>query len=177
MSGDTSQLVTVTLADGTILPDCRPDLLNVGDLFARGWSVIPLKPHSKIPAVKWEPYQRRLATLEELEKWFTAPGFNVGIVTGGISKIFVVDADTPAAMAWAEEHLPPCDLRVRTAAGCHLYFPYSGDRPMRNKCRIKYQGEQLSIDIRAEGGYVVGPGSIHPSGFVYERVGAGWRWV
>jgi hypothetical protein len=169
-------LTTVTLADGTTLPGCRPDLLNVGDLMARGWSIIPLKPHSKIPAVRWEDYQQRLATLDELEQWFTVPGFNLGIVTGTISRIFVVDVDSEAAMAWASEYLPTCDLRVRTAKGQHWYYPYSGERPMRNKARVKYQGETLDIDIRAEGGYVVGPGSVHPNGHVYTREGRGWRW-
>jgi Bifunctional DNA primase/polymerase, N-terminal len=47
---------------------------------------------------------------------------------------------------------------------------------MRNKARIKYQGEPLEIDIRADGGYVVGPGSVHPNGHLYVRAGAGWAW-
>jgi hypothetical protein len=169
-------LVTVTLADSTVLPGCRPDLLNVADLMARGWSIIPLKPQSKVPAVRWEEYQRGMATLDDLEQWFSTPGYNVGIITGTISKIFVVDADSPAALAWAREYLPPCDLRVRTAKGMHLYYPYSGARPMRNKCRVRYQGESLEIDFRAEGGYVVGPGSVHPTGHIYTREGDGWRW-
>jgi hypothetical protein len=166
----------VTLADGTVLPGCRLDLLNIGDLMARGWSIFPLQPRSKVPAVKWEEYQQRMATLEEFEQWFTKPGFNVGIVTGTISKIFVFDVDSAAAMAWASEYLPPCDLRVRTAKGQHWYYPYSGERPMRNKARVKYQGEPLDIDIRATGGYVVGPGSTHPNGHIYTREGRGWRW-
>src|SRR5688572_31676984 len=107
-----NSLTTVTLADGTTLPGCRPDLLNVGDLMARGWSIFPLKPRSKVPAVKWEAYQHRLPTIEELEHWFTAPGFNVAVVTGSISNIFVIDVDSPEAAEWAREHLPPCDLRV-----------------------------------------------------------------
>lgn len=175
-AGHSTDHVTITLADGTILPDCRPDLLSLGDLLARGWSIFPLKPRSKVPAVRWQDYQRRVATMDEFEAWFSEPGFNVGVVTGAISKIFVVDADSPAAMAWAGEKLPPCELRVRTAKGVHLYYPYSADRSMRNKCRVTYQGEALEIDIRAEGGYVVGPGSIHPTGHVYTREGADWCW-
>ena len=171
-----AQSLTITLAGGTELPGCRPDLLSLGDLLARNWSIIPLQARSKIPAVKWEPYQRRVATMEEFEAWFTVPGYNVGIVTGSISKLFVVDCDSPAALAWAEEHLPPCDLRVQTAKGQHRYYPFSADRPMRNKCRVTYQSDVLELDIRAEGGYVVGPGSIHPNGHIYRREGPGWRW-
>lgn len=82
------QLTVITLADGTALSDCRPDLLNLGDLMARGWSLIPLQPRSKVPAMRLEDYQRRLATLDELESWITMPGYNVGIVTGTISGVF-----------------------------------------------------------------------------------------
>ena len=64
---------------------------------------------------------------------------------------------------------------VKTSS-IHYYFPYSGDRPMRNKCRVKWQGETLELDFRAEGGYVVGPGSVHESGHVYTRSGSGWAW-
>ena len=130
--------VIVTLADGTSLPGCRPDLLSIGDLLARGWSIFPLKSRSKLPAVRsWLDYQKRMLTVDELEQWFSTPSYNVAIVTGKISGIFVVDLDSPAAVAWAAEHLPPCDLRVRTAKGIHYYFPYSGDLVMRNKARIK----------------------------------------
>ncbi len=168
---------TISLADDTKLPDCRVDLLSIGDLMPRGWSIIPLRYRSKIPAVKWEPYQKRLATLEELESWFTEGPFNVGVVTGRISGIFVVDCDSPEAFQWAQEKLPPCDLRVRTAKGVHQYYPFSGERPMRNKVGVRYDGRQLDIDIRADGGYVVGPGSVHPNGHIYVREGNGWRWV
>jgi len=171
-----SRYEPITLADGTVLTGCRPDLLSLGDLMARGWSIIPLQPRSKLPAVRWEPYQHRLATPAELESWFTYPGNNIGIVTGTISGIFVVDIDSEAALAWAQHQLPPCDLRVRTSKGEHRYYQFSGDCPMRNRCRVSYQGESLDIDIRATGGYVVGPGSVHPDGHVYTREGVGWTW-
>jgi hypothetical protein len=167
---------TITLADGTVCTGCRPDLLNIGDLMARGWSIFKVHPKSKIPAVRWEPYQHRLATIDEIEQWFSRPPFNVGIATGKISGIFVVDCDSATALAWAAENLPPCDLRVRTSKGVHLYYPYSGDRPIRNKVRVRFDGQPLELDIRADGGYVVGPGSVHESGFVYAREGDGWIW-
>ena len=167
---------SITLADGTVLPDCRPDLLNIGDLMARNWSIIPLKPRSKVPTVPWHEYQRRLATIDEIEAWFTRPGFNVGVVTGKLSGIYVIDADSPEAIEFVELHLPPCDLRVRTAKGLHLYVPYTFDRPIRNKARLSVGGRTLELDVRGEGGYVVGPGSVHPNGHLYTREGAGWRW-
>jgi hypothetical protein len=108
---------SISLADD-ILPGVRPDFLNLGDLMGRGWSLIPLKPKSKLPAVRWQDYQHRMATVDELEQWFTTPGYNVGIVTGLLSKLMVIDADTLEAVEWAQANLPPTDLRVRTALWC-----------------------------------------------------------
>jgi Bifunctional DNA primase/polymerase, N-terminal len=65
-------------------------------------------------------------------------------------------------------------MRVKTAKGLRLYFPYSNNRPLRNNSRVTYQGKVLELDIRATGGYVVGRGTVHPSGLVYAREGSGW---
>lgn len=168
--------VSHTLPNGTVLPGCRADLLNIGDLWARGWSLIPLRPRDKRPAIKsWTEYQKRPAGYDQIEQWFAGnAGYNVGIVTGSVSEIFVVDCDSPAALTWAADHLPPCEMKVQTAKGLHLYFPFSGDQPMRNKARVTVGGQVLEIDIRATGGYVVGPGSVHPSGCIYLRKGRAW---
>jgi putative DNA primase/helicase len=164
-----------SVADNLVDID-RPDLMNVGDLWGRGWSVIPLRPRDKRPALpSWTPYQKRQPAFEELEQWFwAAPTANVGIVTGKVSGIFVIDCDSTEAIAWASEHLPPCEMRVRTAKGVHLYYPYSGDRPARNKVRARFGGRQLELAVRADHGYVVGPGSTHPSGALYTREGSAW---
>jgi hypothetical protein len=162
------------MADGYRLPIDRFDLLNLGDLYGRGWSVFPLHYRTKRPALRsWAAYQSRTPTFDELEKWFGSPKpFNVAVVTGKVSGIFVIDVDSEAALAWAVEHLPASNLRVRTAKGLHLYYPYSGDRPVRNKVRVRVGGEHIDLDVR--GGFVVGPGSVHPSGAVYVREGEGW---
>ena len=177
----------VTLAEDAAQPRCAPSpalcaadeyarLANIGDLWGRGWSVIPLRARDKRPAINsWLEYQKRPATYAELERWFADdPALNIGIVTGHVSGIFVLDADTPEAVAWAEQNLPISDMRVRTAKGLHLYYRYSVGSKLRNKARIRVaDGGRIGLDIRAEGGYVVGPGSVHPSGFVYVREGAG----
>lgn len=166
-----------TMADGYELPIDRPDLANIGDLWGRGWSVIPLEYGGKKPAItSWLEYQKRPATYAELEPWFGARRRNVGVVTGHVSGIFVLDADTPEAIVWAHENLPISDMRVRTANGVHLYYPMSADSTMKNKTRIKVgAGGRIGLDVRAEGGYVVGPGSLHPSGVIYTREGGGWE--
>lgn len=65
-------------------------------------SVIPCKlffGQSKIkaekkPLVSWKTYQQRLPTQEELFQWWKQwPNAQVGIVTGGISGVVIIDLD------------------------------------------------------------------------------------
>jgi bifunctional DNA primase/polymerase-like protein len=64
----------------------------------RGWSIIPIRPGDKRPLVRLEEFQRRHATEEEARGWFrTWPDAGVGIVTGAISGLVVIDVDRQAA--------------------------------------------------------------------------------
>ncbi len=102
---------------------------------------------------------------EVLERLF-AHDDDIGIRTGDSSNLFVVDIDgeegEAALFALEEEHGPlPTTFTVETPNGLHYYFRW---RPgIRNSAGQIGPG----IDIRGEGGYVVGPGSRHPSGGIY----------
>ena len=61
-------------------------------------------------------------------------------------------------------------MRTRTAKGFHRYYRYP-DVPVGNKVRIKTDDPRVRLDVRGDGGYVVAPGSIHPSGVAYEVLG------
>ena len=127
------------------------------EYFERGWNVIPLAPKSKSAIVEWKIYQERRSTRDEIKRWFLDTPNNIAIVTGSISDLVVVDCDNIGAI---DKYFFNCDasgLCVDTARGLHFYHTYS---PIRN---IQRNG----LDIRADGGYVVAPPSIHPSGFVY----------
>lgn len=54
---------------------------------------------------------------------------------------------------------------MKTGRGRHYYFLYPKDTDIRNFTR-RYPG----IDLRGEGGYVLAPPSLHPSGKIYEWV-------
>src|SRR5437879_2349538 len=48
----------------------------------------------KHPRVDWKPYQAHRATPEQIHAWWTrCPTANVGIITGMISRLCVVDID------------------------------------------------------------------------------------
>ena len=76
-------------------------MLNEALKYARlGFSIIPLAERSKTPLIEWGPYQRRRASEAEVREWFKQwPTANVGIVTGGISGVIVVDLDGPEGIA------------------------------------------------------------------------------
>ena len=105
--------------------------------------------------------------IERIKKlWAAREGLNVGIATGKVSGIFVVDIDSPEAEKnlYAQIELPDT-FKVKTGRGLHLYFKYDPNRPVRNGAHI-IEG----VDIRGDGGYVAGPGSNHANGVKYEVV-------
>jgi hypothetical protein len=78
--------------------------------------------------------------------------------------VLVVDTDTPEAEVWAELTLP-ATFTVSTAKGSHRY--YSVPFPTRNSSQHSRSALHEGTDVRGDGGYVIGPGSLHPSGVRY----------
>ena len=88
----------------------------------KGFSVIPIKPKDKAPMIKWAQYQNRLATDKELELWFgNGSENNIGIVTGKISGIDVLDLDSKDSVQYAEENEFLNTPLVKTGKGFHCY--------------------------------------------------------
>lgn len=108
--------------------------------------------------------------IEKIKKWWpvgVSPS-NIGIVTGGKSGLVVVDVDGDegfeALGAGRVEDLKdesvPC---VKTGRGFHYYF--------RSRIPVKTkQGFVSKVDVKADGGYVVAPPSLHINGRRYEWV-------
>jgi hypothetical protein len=139
------------------------------DFLARGWAAIPIKSGGKRPLVRWEAYQNRLPTKEEVVAWFERwPEANLGIVTGAVSGLVVLDIDPRHGGAESlgrleAEHgaLPETVEAVTGGGGRHLYFAHpGGSRP--NKVALA-----PGIDLRGDGGLVVAPPALHASGRRY----------
>lgn len=140
-------------------------LLHAKKYIANGWSVFPLKPGTKDePAVKWGEYRERYATNDELEKWFATTNNNIGIVTGKLSNLTVLDCDGSAGIEQAGRLGLSSRVAVFTqSGGKHIYYRSSGETNVRTS--KDHQG----LDSRGEGGYVAAPPS---------RVGVKqYRWV
>lgn len=125
----------------------------------------------KTPAsgFSWKRWQTERASADMVREWF-GHSTNVAIVTGAISDLVVVDCDSEPALHWATRHLPYTPRQVRTAKGYHLSYRHPGV-PVRNKARIDTGDGKMSLDLRADGGYVIGPWSLHASGETYHAVG------
>lgn len=59
-----------------------------------GFSVVPIDPATKRPLIPWKEFQERIATPEEITKWFeNYPNAGIAIACGPISNLCVADAD------------------------------------------------------------------------------------
>jgi len=139
-----------------------------------GLSVIPVpRPDAhhdgKKPIIAWRDYQHRLPTDDEITAWFATPQ-NLGIITGAISGVVVVDADSPDAVTWIRKRMPYTPWQTKTARGYHLWYRHP-DLPVRNRARIATGSGRLALDVRGDGGYVIGPGSMHATGAIYRATG------
>lgn len=139
------------------------------EYLARHWSVIPLLPRGKRPAIRWQTYQRARPTEQDVHAWFSRwPDANVGIVTGRVSGLVVFDVDPAHG---GEQSLAELELRygalphtieaVTGGGGRHVYFLYPA-LPVANRA-----GFHAGLDFRGDGGYVVAPPSVHESGVYY----------
>lgn len=132
-----------------------------------GFNVIPLKHGEKTPLISWKRYQTKKVTEDDIERWHeTHPDCNWGVITGAVSGIVVIDCDDKDATDWAREKLPQSPFTVRTSRGCHIYYLMPEDHAVLKRFVPKDFG--INIDVKADGGYVVAPCSLHPSGIIYK---------
>jgi len=121
-------------------------------------SVIPCRRDKK-PLIKWEEFQKRKAEPSEIEDWFAKdPDANIGIVTGDISNLSVIDIDTEEGKNNIIKYFPDKSLLMTPTAltprkGKHIYFQCSDSKLSNNVGLIK------GCDFRANGGYVIAPPS------------------
>lgn len=135
-------------------------LTNALGYLGKGLSVIPIGKDKKPFLERWLMYQNRLPTEQEIKQWWTQwPDANIGIVTGKLSGITVVDIERGGKT----EDMPPTRIAKSGGGGWHYYYKYQ--EGIGNKARIR----ELT-DIRGDGGYIIAPPSVHGSGNRYAWV-------
>lgn len=128
-----------------------------------GWSVIPLEPQGKRPLIRWQDRQLVRADVDTVESWWLGtPAANLGVVTGQISGLVVLDLDGAQGRRSVRDQELPATPIAQTGRGWHYYFSHPG-HAIHNAA-----GLLPGVDLRGDGGYVVAPPSIHQSGNRYE---------
>jgi hypothetical protein len=105
----------------------------------------------------------------QLDRYFTGDynSANIAIATGSISGVMVLDVDNPTALKQLEQQygsLPKTVVCQTGSGGKHYYFRHD-QRCDKLKNAVKFAG---ALDVRANGGYVLLPPSLHKSGNRYE---------
>jgi len=142
-----------------------PDLLAAALRYAElGSAVFPCDPRGKCPIGRLAPNGCKSATRDRdrLRAWWhDVPGANIGLAVP--AGVVVLDVDGEDGRASVEgEALPPTPTAL-TGRGAHYWFRLPEGLTARNGA-----GLRPGLDVRARGGYVVAPPSVHPSGHRYE---------
>ena len=129
-----------------------------------GLSIIPIKSKDKRPLVKWEPYQQERAEADQIKQWWQKwPKANIGIVTGKLSGIDVVDIDSGKGFSDITKLLPQGFSTVEATTprgGRHLYVKHKEGQGNAT-------GFIPDVDYRGQGGYIVAPPSVGQNGKLY----------
>ena len=137
-----------------------------------GFSVMPLGPITKdadgkkiigYPTGGWKKYQEQIATKEEISQWRCE---NIGIVTGRISNLLVLDTDTYKETFNKELllsfNLPITPMQETASGGKQYLFKLPEGLVIKNAVCIGTKDS--GIDIRGDGGMVIAPPTITPYG-------------
>jgi hypothetical protein len=139
------------------------------DYARQGRAVFPLIAYRKEPATR-RGFHDATTNPATIRRWWTARAdYNIGIRTGAASGIWIFDIDIDddkdgeASLRDLEvEHGKlPATMQSITAHGRHAWFAYTC--PIPSTCSRIGPG----LDVRGDGGYIVAPPSIHPSGRPY----------
>jgi hypothetical protein len=173
----------------------NPLLETARQLVSAGVSVIPMKadgskaPESTLLPIdedtlkpSWKPYQTRLASDEELVRWFLKPTVGLAVVAGEVSEnLEILDIDEPALVRpWyelVEQEAPGLVSRLvvvrtpREGCGRHCYYRsavIAGNTKLAQGLRPDGHGQlkvTTLIETRGEGGYCLippSPATCHP---------------
>lgn len=120
-----------------------------------GFSIIPVGL-DKTPLVKWTEFQSRRPTVEEVITWWLKwPNANIGLITGQINDLTVIDCDSQEAIKTVEDLLPQ-GIQFPSAStprgGKHFFFRHAPELHSRNSVVAK-------LDMKSKGGFVIVPPS------------------
>ncbi|WP_367137102.1 MULTISPECIES: bifunctional DNA primase/polymerase [Streptomyces] len=132
-----------------------------------GFYVFPVVYRGKVPACPSWPSQAT-RNRAAVKAWFGGSLHNIGVAMKS-SRVVGIDIDRTGAFDEAEQEFPGIwtpTLTVITGKGRHLYYEAPDAEIGNGRGQLP-----AGIDVRGvvgDGGYLVGPGSRHVSGTLYE---------
>lgn len=127
--------------------------VDVESLRSRHFNIVPVRPRSKRALDGWKQYQTEWCSEDVPDGW------NAAVICGETSdNLYVVDLDAAELYPVMSEYHDT--YTVKSRRGYHLYFKW-GRTPV-NKSFKFFDPSGREIDVKAQGGYVMAPGSIHP---------------
>lgn len=158
------------MSSGQFAPESADQMLRAALAYAElGFAVFPCVPRSKTPLTEhgFQDASKDPKVIRAL--WSLHPGANVGIATGAISGIVVLDIDarhggdeTLEALQAQYGKLPEAPTVLTGGGGLHFWLRHPGGYLGNSAGKIG-----PGFDVRGDGGYVIAPKSIHPSGNRY----------
>ena len=137
---------------------------------------MPLKPRGKVPITAHGLHDATRDPAEVEAIWKRHPNANIGVRTGRLSGISVLDVDPESgggdSLTKIEtEHgpLPGTITQITGGGGVHLVYRYKAG------LGIGAAVWGPGLDLRSEGGYIVVAPSVHPNGCHYRWLGDVWR--
>lgn len=146
---------------------------------AAGVPVFPCAPGGKHPLIRdGQGFRDATTDLAQVEAWWSrAPEANIGIPTGAVSGVVVIDVDVHGPVNGYERFaradraglVDGWEVLARSpSAGMHAYYPASDGVEQRS-----WQAVRAGIDFRGDGGYIIAPPSRriidgHPVPYVVE---------
>jgi len=156
-----------------------------------GWAVFPIQPKTKASFYSYPQYKNpetgntrswQYQATKDPQRieifWTEHPDANIGVATGEISQLYVLDLDRekPGStqdgrkhfIEWQKKRGERCNVENTpvsvTGSGGNQIF-YTCDKPLFNNAAQIYKG--YGVDRRGDGGFCVLPPSIHPNGKKY----------
>lgn len=143
------------------------NLLQAKKYLSKGICVLPVRPLEKRPYMNnWHKYINTKPTDMELETWYKSlAGAGVGAVTGKISGMVVLDVDNrfQGEIKDLIKSYPTNRIAKSGGGGYHLFYSYPKDVDKIQNAVNLIEG----VDLRADGGFIVLPPTIHSSGIPY----------
>jgi hypothetical protein len=133
----------------------------------KGYSVIPDKHGSKMPAIKaWSEYCYKMPTEAEVASWSrNFSESNISLVCGEASGVIAIDVDTEdeELLALISEHLFPSPYEKIGNKGFTRFYRYTGTE---STTIFKHNGSVL-FELLSNGKKTTLPPSLHPNGVTY----------